>query len=299
MNNALRIFTLMLAVLSLVVGGGVVLGKPPATKSDDRASVATWPFFAFDNGVGRDKGWTPKQQAELTARLGFDGIGYTRVEDLENRFAACDANRQHIFSFYVAYAVGKDRPVTPKTLQSLPQLEGKNAILWISTHGKATEVEAVASFQQFADEVGKYGVKVAIYPHDSNYIETARHALRLAKAVDRKNFGISINVCHELKAGNGDDLVSLVKDSIDHIFLVSINGADHMEYPNREKGWHRLIKPLGEGDFDLLPLLRQLRSCGYQGPIGLQCYQIPGEIEDILEKSITVWHNIIAQLGKE
>ena len=36
---------------------------------------ALWPFFAFDNGVGRGK-WAPEKQAATLKALGYDGISY-------------------------------------------------------------------------------------------------------------------------------------------------------------------------------------------------------------------------------
>ena len=53
--------------------------------------------------------------------------------------------------------------------------------------------------------------------------------------------------------------------------------------------------PLGEGDFDVLPFLQQLRASGYEGPIGLQCYQVPGKTDEILKKSIRAWRVIAAK----
>jgi hypothetical protein len=39
-----------------------------------------------------------------------------------------------------------------------------------------------------------------------------------------------------------------------------------------------------------------LRQLGYTGPIGLQCYGIPGDARDHLAESIKAWHNYTAQL---
>jgi hypothetical protein len=30
-------------------------------------------------------------------------------------------------------------------------------------------------------------------------------------------------------------------------------------------------------------------AAGYKGPIGLQCYQVPGDIEDNLRRSMAAW----------
>ena len=63
-----------------------------------------------------------------------------------------------------------------------------------------------------------------------------------------------------------------------------------------EKNWSRLIQPLGEGDFDLVPFLRQLHASGYRGPIGLQCYQVQGEVDVLLNKSMDAWRALLAQI---
>ena len=54
--------------------------------------------------------------------------------------------------------------------------------------------------------------------------------------------------------------------------MVSINGADHTG------GWDRLIQPLDRGEFDVYGFLKTLRDLGYTGPIGLQCYMVPGDL---------------------
>ncbi len=297
MKNPVRTFMILLTAMFWAVGGELGLADFPTPEASEApANGIAWPFFAFDNGVGRDEGWAPERQAKLTSQLGYAGIGYSGVDDLDARFAACDRQGQRIFSFYEAFRVGQSTPVTPAVSQSLPKLQGKGAIVWIHVDGTVPEEEAVASFRQFADEAGRYGVRVAIYPHANNYVETGRHALKLAQAVGRKNFGMSINVCHELKAGRGSDLVDLVKDSIDHLFLVSINGADRVAEPQRERDWSRLIRPLDEGDFDLQPMLGQLYASGYKGPIGLQCYQVKGDTDELLRRSIRAWHELVAQV---
>ena len=259
----------------------------------------SWPFFAFDNGVGRDQEWSPDRQAATLARLGYSGIGYTDVKDVENRLTACESRSIRIVSFYEPFRIDSEEPVSTKTLQRLPLVSKAGAVLWIHLHGEASEEKAVLKLQELADLAAEHDVRVAIYPHVGNYVETASHALKLAEQVDRSNFGMSINVCHELRAGNADELPRLVRESIDHLFLVSINGADRVENAQQEHGWSRLIRPLGEGDFDLRPMLIELRRCGYEGPIGLQCYRVNGEPEVILENAMTAWREILSSLPAE
>jgi len=42
----------------------------------------------------------------------------------------------------------------------------------------------------------------------------------------------------------------------------------------------------------MLLLLRTLQDLGYQGPIGLQCYGLPGDARDHLARSIAAWQKL-------
>jgi sugar phosphate isomerase/epimerase len=294
LKNLIRIISALFIACPITGFSGIGNCETPSSMRESE-----WPFFAFDNGVGRDQGWQPTRQAELLSRLGYDGIGYSGLRNVEARISAFNKHDQKVFSFYERCSLDESETLDPDTVENLPHLEGTDAILWLLVTGKSTEEEAVARFRNVADVANKYSIKVALYPHDNTFVETGDHALKLAKLVNRENFGISINVCHELKAGKGENLVQLVKDSIDHLYLVSINGADRVEDPNREKNWSRLIQPLDQGDFDIVPLLEQLRESGYEGPIGLQCYQISGEIEAILQNSISAWNELLSKSASD
>jgi sugar phosphate isomerase/epimerase len=284
---------LTLIRISLIV---LLAGMAPPSWSKETASAPVWPLFAFDNGVGRDAGWTPTQQAELLDKLGYDGIGYTGLDQLPERIAATKSKGLRIFSIYEWFALDKAEPIPADRLARLELLESTDAILWLTFVGDCPEHEAVSKLRDIADSAAKHELRVAIYPHDNTFVSTGKYALRLAKLVDRDNLGMSINVCHELKAGNGDKLQELVRKSIESLFLVSINGADRVTDPNREKNWQKLIQPVGEGDFNLVPFLKQLNESHYSGPIGVQCYQIKGEIEPILRTSRDGWSQLLKKL---
>jgi sugar phosphate isomerase/epimerase len=46
---------------------------------------------------------------------------------------------------------------------------------------------------------------------------------------------------------------------------------------------------LGRGEFDVKAFLRTLRELGYEGPIGLQCYNVAGDREENLRLSMKAW----------
>ena len=57
-----------------------------------------------------------------------------------------------------------------------------------------------------------------------------------------------------------------------------------------------LIQPLGQGAFDVDGLLRKIFALGYEGPIGLQCYNVPGDTRSNLEHNITEWKLLVKRL---
>jgi sugar phosphate isomerase/epimerase len=242
------------------------------------------PFFAFDNGLG---GKNPSEQAALLKQLGYDGIGYTGTGNFTGRKKAFDEQGLKIFNLYVHAFVDRPNAYEAGLKEALPQLKGTGVDLWLTLQGKAPDdTAALRIVREIADEAAAHGVRIALYPHDNYFVETAEDALRIVKQVDRPNVGVTINLYHELAAGNADRMDEIVKACAPHLFHVSINGAD------REGGIPKRIRPLDEGNFDLSAFLKSLGSIGYKGPVGLQCFQVPGAPEDHLKRSFAKWQEI-------
>ena len=275
MNFLIHPLLVFLAALALAGASSLaVAGNPP------RAN----PFFAFDNGVGREAKWSPEQQADLLVRFGYAGIGYSGVTDLAARQAAFRAKGLKIFNLYVAVHV--DRPVAydPEITAVLPQLAGTGTALWLTVQGRSpNDARAVTLVRELADSASKHGVTIALYPHKGFFIATAEDALRILPRINRANVGLTINLCHELAAGHAERMDAIVQACAKHLLLVSINGAD------RTGGWPELIRPLGEGNFDVAHFLTSLDRIGYTGPIGLQCYNLKALPEEHLAKSMATW----------
>lgn len=43
----------------------------------------------------------------------------------------------------------------------------------------------------------------------------------------------------------------------------------------------------------MLTFLKRLRDANYEGPIGLQCYNVKGDQRENLEKSMTAWKQLL------
>ena len=89
-------------------------------------------------------------------------------------------------------------------------------------------------------------------------------------------------------SGVGDRLDETLKHVAPLATLVSINGMDvaAKDYVTR----------LDHGDFDVTAYLAKLQAAGYKGPIGLQCYNVKGDVRENLAANIATWRRIAGQL---
>ena len=248
-------------------------------------------FFVFDNGAGRGK-WTPEEQALVVSELGFAGIGYSGTEDLDVRLKAFGAIDERIFNIYVPCYVDREPAIGEDLKAAIKLLEGTGVTIWLTVQGKSeSDAKAVAVVREVGALAAKHGVQVALYPHAGFFVADIADALRVVKQVKMDNVGVTFNLCHELKAGNEARFDELLAAAKPHLFLVSINGADH------EGGWDKLIQPLGKGPFDVEGLLRKILTMGYEGPIGLQCYAVPGDTRSNMEHNIAEWKKMVSRLA--
>jgi sugar phosphate isomerase/epimerase len=252
------------------------------------------PFFAFDNGVGRGV-WPPQRQAETVKSLGYDGIhyNYTNPKDFAAKSAACKAAGVPILAVYIYTFVGKPGAAyDPGIKEVIRSLKGSQTIVWMTLReGKRgqQDAEAAAVVREIAGLAAESGLKVSLYPHAGFYVATAEDAVRIAREVKLPNVGVTVNLCHELLAGNGPRLDEVIRTASPWLNLVSINGASPV--PDKgPKAWDTL--PLGSGTFDTEAFLRTLWESGYRGPVGHQFYNVNGDDVDKLTRAIQAWKKV-------
>lgn len=246
-------------ILSAAVSQGSLLAGEPTEAAKTKALDN--PFFAYS-----------VRASEQVLRE----LGYTPLRTL-----------------YMGIKLSEDPPYGPDVKDRIRNLRGTDAVVWLTVLGDRTKVEendakAVAALRELADVAAESNLDVSIYPHAGFYAATAREALRLVEQVDRENLGVTLNLCHELMAGNGDELPQIIEEVAPHLSVVTINGADHKK-KGEKTGWDRLIQPLGQGDFDVYGHLARLEAAGYDGPIGLQCYGLKGDPVEHLKQSMAAW----------
>ena len=146
-------------------------------------------------------------------------------------------------------------------------------------------LERLSVSSQLNGESGRIsGVELALYPHSGFWLETSEDALRLLGQLQHPRLGLCFNLCHFLKGHEGADPLPLLEAAGERLLAVTLNGADAAG-----EDWGTLIRPLGEGDLDLGPLLDGLDGLGYRGPVGLQAFGIREPSAAHLGRSMAAW----------
>ena len=253
------------------------------------------PFFAMDTGTQNATHKTPAEQVALVKEIGFAGVGptYHNRAELQEWLVALDQNRLKMFALYLPLQLDD----VPASLSSIKQaataLRGRETLLWVYITGRKgtpsdSEDDAIAvqALREISGYANHAGLRVALYPHAGFSVQTIEEAVRLAAKVQRKNVGVTFNLCHWLMV-DGHDLAATLKAAQPYLVCVTINGADV-----GGKSWDKLIQPLDQGTFDVSQVLRLLRSMKFYGPIGLQHYGIGGDARENLEHSMAGWERL-------
>jgi len=248
-------------------------------------SAADLPLYAFDNGAGR--GVLPlEEQVQLAKRTGYAGIFYSGTRDIPQLLAAHQKHELKVLGIYTGMIVGDAKPsYDPGLPEAIRQLQGTGALITFTINGKAANGDDIALpiLREVCDLAARAGLRVALYPHHGFHVARIEDALRLIGKAERPNLGLVFNLCHWLKSGDEADMSMRIKQALPHTMMVSINGADH------EGNWDRLIQTLDRGAFDTRGFVAAFRELGYRGPFGLQCYNVPGDREENLKRSMTAW----------
>jgi sugar phosphate isomerase/epimerase len=275
-----------LAMAVLAVGTRATAAEAPAP-----------PLFAFCMDTHDAKKRSLAEQAELLKELGYAGAGHLWFDKVPERLRTLDTAGLKLFPIYVrlSLAPGAKQPYDPRLKEVLPLLKGRDTMLAVLIGGakrsdESADPRAVELLREMADLARPHGVRLALYPHAGDWLERVEDAVRVAKKVDRPNVGVMFNLCHWLRVGDEQQMRPLLEAARPYLFAVSINGADHAAAIRAGKG--KMIYPLDQGEFDLGALLQALRDVGYRGPIGIQCFGIPGDARAHLARSMAAWRKL-------
>ncbi len=298
MNKTALICTLLLAAAcGKAIESNTVTAAPVSATTQQ-------PFFAFQNGL---KG-SPAQMTATLQELGYDGLSSEGFEMLP-LIKELQARNLKLYNTYLTLEFdAATNGLTEPLRKLIDDLHGSGAALWIAVtkvkrDGKAFpnsspegDSIAMARLGEIADYAEPRGVKIALYPHTWFWVERVEDAVRLADKMNRPGVGATFNLCHWLKVEGDVDPLPVLKAALPRLFFVSVNGADGGD--TRAQDWDRLIQTLDRGSYDVKRFLRQLRTLGYTGPVGLQCYNVKGDPKDNLARSIVAWRKMGVEASK-
>jgi sugar phosphate isomerase/epimerase len=256
-------------------------------------------FFALHNIIRGDSVYsTFDQQVSLLKNTGFDGIEINSIESFEGIKAAIDKHNFKGSYFYVRVGLD-DETLDVRIEKYIAQLKGSQTIISpyflkskkpIST--KTADSITIARINQIAGWAKKSKLQVAIYPHYSFYVERTQHAFDLVSQVNKKNVGISFNLCHWLSTTNELERKDLKKHLISiksKIKMVTICGANDV-ITSQKNIWDDYILPLGTGSFDTKGMVNfMVNELKYKGPFGVQCYNIKSYKVELINQTVKYW----------
>lgn len=255
----------------------------------------------------------------MLRELGFDGVGYllwhdipARLrklgEDLDKNLRTLDEAGLPVLDLCVLVDVSPNGlPYDPRLMDTIGRLKGRSLTISVMLQGlppgdKRGEKRAINVLRQLGDRAADSGLRLSVYHHTDRpdqpprqWVESFIEALKVVKKVDHPCVGAHFNVCHWLAVDGDKDYRPLLRNNADKIFIVTICGAD----VGSKTPTGGLIQPLDRGDFDNRQLLATLREIGYRGPIGLQCFGIPGDAREHLQRSMKVWTGWEAEWTRE
>jgi sugar phosphate isomerase/epimerase len=263
------------------------------------ANAKTNAFFTFCIDTHDAKKRNLDQQAQMLKELGYEGVGHLWLDNLPERLKTLDAASLKLFQITLSVDITPGKQAyDPRLKEVMPLLKGRGVQLLLLMNGlkpsdPAGDARAVEIIREMAALAQDSGAQVLLYPHSYMWLERIEDAVRVADKVDRPNVGVMFNLCHWLRVNKDRNYKPLLAKAMPRLWAVSISGADEFD---EKPGWEHYIQPLGRGSFDMLAFLKTLRQLGYTGPIGLQCYGIPGDVRDNLAESMKAWRSYSARM---
>jgi sugar phosphate isomerase/epimerase len=261
------------------------------------------PFYAMDTCTKRPypkNDITPAEQLDLLKELGYSGIAWTEEapEQVRAVLAEAESRGLRMFAIYCSASVTPEGELTlsPLVEPLIKILRGHQTLVWLHIGGKGPMIArldknapAIRRLQALADQARENDLSLAIYPHVGEWTERVSDAVRIARLVDRQNFGVTFNLCHCLAMGDEPRIPALLAEAAPYLKTVTLNGADAgLKGPQ----WNRLIQTLGRGSYDVGRLLKTLSEVRFEGPVGLQGYGLSGDRRDNLLRSLDAWRRL-------
>jgi sugar phosphate isomerase/epimerase len=262
---------------------------------------APFPFFALCMDTHDARKRALSEQARMLRELGYDGMGHLWLDDVAERLRTADAAGVKVYQIYLNVLLDSpDQPYDPRLKELVPLLNGRNIQLAVLFKGakpsdESLDPAAIRILREIAALTRSTDIQIVLYPHFRFWLERVEDGIRLARKMQPTDVRVMFNLCHWLAVDDEKNLVPLLRQAKPYLAAITINGADTAAEIHAKTGnW---IQPLDSGSFDLYGFLQAVKESGYTGPIGLQCYGIPGDAREHLARSMLAWRKLSAALS--
>ena len=283
---------LALPLFATIASGVALQAAPPAPK-----------FYAYcvELGVPGLKPRPLADTARILRELGYDGTGLALDANLAANVKTLDDAGLQLYMLWASVNVNpaKGPAYSTQLPEAMRTLKGRPVTVCLLLQGlkpgDPNGLEpALKALRELGDAAAQAGLRVSIYNHVNDWTESLPFIVEVVRKANHPQVGCNFNLCHWLKAEGKRDYRPLLRENVDKLFAVTINGATV-----DAKAWAGgLIRPLDEGDFDHRQLLTTLREIGHRGPIGLMCYSVPGDPREHLARSMKAWRALQSPEGK-
>lgn len=246
--------------------------------------------FHFNLGTG-----TPEDKVNRLAELGLNGMIFQvqsgQLNQLDQYLNASLIASGDFSIYTVYYVVDLQDGVNYTEIENIyKKLKDGKTLLQIIFRQEASKAELNTVVAEIADIAAAYQKELVIYPHDNTRILSADAALEVINDVNKPNVFLAVHLCHELRAGNGNSISQVIARVAPYIKAATISGANLAEIGN-VSGWNDVIKPVGDGTYDLQPFYDGLYASGYKGPVGIHSFGIKDNfgqsVEDFIPDAIS------------
>jgi len=270
---------------------------PITLLADDADSPSKCEFFALCMDTHDSQQRTIEEQNTMLAGLGFDGVAHLWLDKLEERVTSAKASGLHVTQVYFQIDLSKTTPFDQNLEKALPCLKGGKTQLALLIYGgkpsdESLDDKAVGVIRDIVRVAEPNDVKVVLYPHVGAWNETVADCVRIAKRFPEKNVGVMFNLCHWVAVDKSENLKKTLELAMPYLACITINGTDTPEEIQSRADRAGWLQPLDAGSFDQKKLLTILDELDYRGPVGLQCYGIPGDAKVHLERSMKAWREL-------
>ena len=281
MNRYWVICTLLAVFIPAVYGAETVQQKSP--------------FFALCMETHDEKKRSIEEQNEMLRELGFDGVAHLQLNGLPERAASAKKLGLTVFQIYLRVNLNAEKPFDERLPEMLSHVRHQGTQLALLIYGgkpsdTTLDDKAVGIIQTILDIAEPLGVHVVLYPHVNAWNEKISDCVRIAERFPDKKVGVMFNLCHWAAVDKSENLESVLRLAMPHLDAITINGMDTPEEIQAKTG--KWIQPLDAGSFDQRKLLKILDDLDYCGPVGLQCYGLPGDARIHLERSVKKWKSL-------